>query len=441
MSDSRKHPGTDFDLLKQAEYAMRHAHLLNQAILHSIQEGVVVYGLDLRYQVWNPFMERLTGKSASEVLGKHPLEVFPFLGEVGVIARLEKSLAGEKVARIDFPFQIADSGRSGWVVDALAPLRDQMEKIIGVIGTVTDITERKQHEATLRKSEEQNRAIMHSTNDAIVTSDQNGKIVGWNRSAQILFGYTEDEAVGQSLTIIIPEHYRKGHSAGMHRAMSGGRLHLLGKTVELAGLRKDQSEFPLELTVAKWETGQGWNVTAIIRDITDRKEAEEQLEQLASTDPLTSAWNRRHFQTTVEAEIQRSTRYGHPLSLHLLDIDYFKRVNDTLGHPVGDQVLREVANCIRATIRTTDSLTRWGGEEFLILLPNTDLINAVALAERIRESIARHAFNGVGTITASLGVAQHISSSSLGEWVGRVDQALYRAKEKGRNQVDADLTK
>ena len=90
----------------------------------------------------------------------------------------------------------------------------------------------------------------------------------------------------------------------------------------------------------------------------------------------------------MEVEIQRSKRYGHPLSLLLLDIDHFKRVNDTFGHPVGDQVLREVANCVRAAIRITDSLTRWGGEEFLVLMPNTDLSNSIMLAERIRERVA-----------------------------------------------------
>lgn len=162
------------------------------------------------------------------------------------------------------------------------------------------------------------------------------------------------------------------------------------------------------------------------------------LEQLASTDLLTSAWNRRHFQSVVEGEIHRSTRYGHPVSLLLLDIDHFKKVNDTFGHPVGDQVLREVANCIRSTIRLSDSLTRWGGEEFLVLMPNTGLSSSTALAERVRECIATHTFDGIGTVTASIGVAEYISSNSLDQWVDRADRAMYRAKDKGRNQVQAD---
>ena len=136
----------DISERKQAEETLREAHQFNQEILQSAQEGVVVYGRDLRYQVWNPFMERLSGKSASEVIGRHPTEVFPFLAEVGLIERLEKALAGEVVKPIDFPFATTASGRSGWTLDACAPLRNRDGEIIGVIGTITDITERKQAE-------------------------------------------------------------------------------------------------------------------------------------------------------------------------------------------------------------------------------------------------------------------------------------------------------
>ena len=162
------------------------------------------------------------------------------------------------------------------------------------------------------------------------------------------------------------------------------------------------------------------------------------LEQLASTDLLTSAWNRRHFEEAVAAEIHRSTRYGHPLSLLLLDIDHFKRINDTFGHPVGDQVLREVAACIRSAIRLSDSLTRWGGEEFIVLMPNTGLSRATTLAERIRQSIAGHAFPGIGQVTASLGLAEHLAAAPLEAWLDRADRAMYRAKDQGRNRIEVD---
>jgi diguanylate cyclase (GGDEF)-like protein/hemerythrin-like metal-binding protein len=165
------------------------------------------------------------------------------------------------------------------------------------------------------------------------------------------------------------------------------------------------------------------------------------LEQLASTDLLTSAWNRRHFEEAVTGEIHRSIRYGHPVSLLLLDIDHFKRINDTFGHPVGDQVLREVASRIRSAIRLSDSLTRWGGEEFIVLMPNTGLSSATTLAERIREAISTYEFEGIGPVTASLGVADYLPSESREEWLDRADRAMYRAKDQGRNRVEADLAR
>lgn len=162
------------------------------------------------------------------------------------------------------------------------------------------------------------------------------------------------------------------------------------------------------------------------------------LEQLASTDLLTTAWNRRHFEQAVDGEIERSNRYGHPVSLLLLDIDHFKRVNDTFGHPVGDQVIREIANCIRSVIRLSDSLTRWGGEEFIVLMPNTGISSAFVLAERIRECISTHEFDGIGPVTASLGLAEYVPSGTREDWLDRADRAMYRAKDKGRNRVEVD---
>ncbi|MCK9988030.1 MAG: hypothetical protein AzoDbin1_04502 [Azoarcus sp.] len=164
----------------------------------------------------------------------------------------------------------------------------------------------------------------------------------------------------------------------------------------------------------------------------------KQLDQLAGTDMLTGAWNRRQFHEVVAQELERARRYRHPLALMLLDVDLFKGINDRHGHVKGDEVLRTVANRIRSTLRTSDSLTRWGGEEFLVLLPETDLANAAVLAERTRACIAAHRMEGVGGVTASFGVAELGDAESRDEWIARADAALYRAKQGGRNRVEAD---
>ena len=129
------------------------------------------------------------------------------------------------------------------------------------------------------------------------------------------------------------------------------------------------------------------------------------LEELASTDRLTNAWNRRRFEETIEGETHRSARYGHPLSMLLIDVDHFKRVNDEFGHREGDRVLVAISSLIRAIMRKSDSLTRWGGEEFIVLMPNTGLGRAQATARRICETIAESEIDGIGRLTVSVGVA------------------------------------
>jgi len=170
------------------------------------------------------------------------------------------------------------------------------------------------------------------------------------------------------------------------------------------------------------------------------REVVENLEQLASTDRLTNAWNRRRFEEAVEGEIHRFHRYGHPISLMLLDIDHFKRVNDNYGHQEGDRVLKQVADSVFASIRKSDSLTRWGGEEFIVLMPNTGLKFAGMLAERIRTYIDAQSFASVGSVTASIGVAEFHPDSSYEDWLDRADRAMYTAKREGRNRIELDAT-
>ena len=138
---------------KQMENSLREAHQFNEQVINSAQEGVIVYDTALRYKVWNPFMERLSGMPACKVLGRQPLEVFPFLEEAGIIERLAKVLAGESVAQVEFSFKVASSGKSGWNIDTSGPLLNTEGEIIGVIGMVSDITERKQAEEEKKKLE------------------------------------------------------------------------------------------------------------------------------------------------------------------------------------------------------------------------------------------------------------------------------------------------
>ena len=169
------------------------------------------------------------------------------------------------------------------------------------------------------------------------------------------------------------------------------------------------------------------------------REALDQALAVAGTDRLTGAWNRRHFEDGALQLMALAGRRGDPFSLVLFDLDRFKRINDTFGHGVGDQVLRSVSATVREQLRASDALVRWGGEEFIVLCPDTTLAGATILAEKVRRAVEGRSLPQVGLVTISLGVAQRQRGEDLEAWVARADGALYRAKERGRNRTEASL--
>ncbi|MDS4031287.1 MAG: diguanylate cyclase [Candidatus Contendobacter sp.] len=176
-------------------------------------------------------------------------------------------------------------------------------------------------------------------------------------------------------------------------------------------------------------------VCGIVADISDRKRLEERLRWLAITDPLTGAFNRRYLLQVMEREVSRVQRYARPLSLIMFDIDHFKRINDTFGHEQGDAVLKGVAALVRERLRHSDIFVRWGGEEFMVLATETELPNAIALAETLRTVLRQSPFAEVGPVTISTGVAQYRPPETLDQWLKRVDNLVYQAKREGRDHV------
>jgi diguanylate cyclase (GGDEF)-like protein len=179
-----------------------------------------------------------------------------------------------------------------------------------------------------------------------------------------------------------------------------------------------------------------------IRDISEAKrlesellEVNQKLAEQARIDELTGIYNRRMFRELLQAELARSCRYTTAVSLIMFDIDHFKKINDTLGHNTGDHVLQELARLVSGRIRTHDIFGRWGGEEFMLLIPSSDLQQAAQLAEILRELIAWHDFGNDIKVTASFGVSCYLCGESSEMLVERVDGALYRAKNSGRNRV------
>jgi len=163
---------------------------------------------------------------------------------------------------------------------------------------------------------------------------------------------------------------------------------------------------------------------------------EQKLKLLATIDELTGAYNRRAFLELIKKNVYRAKRYHEPLSLMIFDIDFFKKINDTHGHGIGDEVLKSLVHVVFENIRQEDLLARWGGEEFMILMPQTTLKSAFDLAERLRKNIEKYEFSEVGKVTVSLGLAEFSSKDDIESFIKRADDALYMAKGNGRNRVE-----
>ncbi|CCH48615.1 putative Diguanylate cyclase [Pseudodesulfovibrio piezophilus C1TLV30] len=194
--------------------------------------------------------------------------------------------------------------------------------------------------------------------------------------------------------------------------------------------------------LVKTQSGMSKRMIGVNWDVTTKRRLEEKLRHIATTDSLTGANNRRSFMERAHEEIARSKRYGTPLALLSLDIDLFKRVNDTYGHPVGDMVLRSLVKVCRETLRETDIFSRMGGEEFSAILPETDLDSARATAERLREAVeADMVHAGADTVRYTISIGVSILQGEkdlLDRLMRRADKALYRAKEFGRNRVEEE---
>ena len=173
-------------------------------------------------------------------------------------------------------------------------------------------------------------------------------------------------------------------------------------------------------------------------DITEKKHTEERLREMATVDALTGLCNRAEIERRARMEMTRVDRYGGRLSLILFDIDRFKAINDNLGHPGGDEVLRSLAALLRKDVRASDHVGRWGGEEFMAVVPAMGLSEATGFAVKLRRTIAAHPFTGHMPVTASFGVAEYRRGEPVDVLIKRADDALYRAKRKGRDRVETE---
>jgi diguanylate cyclase (GGDEF)-like protein/PAS domain S-box-containing protein len=274
----------------------------------------------------------------------------------------------------------------------------------------------------------------------MVVVDEKGKIVLLNAQAEKHFGYRSDELLGQEVTNIIPEGFAERLIADGTRTASEALAQQIGTGIELNGRRKDGSEFPIEIMLSPLESPEGILVTAAIRDITVRKDADEHLAQMvkqmahsAAHDFLTSLPNRLLLNDRIDQAIALAKRHKHLVAVLFLDLDGFKHINDSLGHSAGDKLLQSVAGRLSDCVRAPDTVSRQGGDEFVVLLPEVKLAEDIAIAARrmLRAVEKAHFIDDRELhVTVSIGVSLYPDDGLDAETlIKNADTAMYQAKE------------
>ncbi|MFO0821694.1 MAG: diguanylate cyclase [Gemmataceae bacterium] len=375
------------------------------------------------------------GPSNSEtIIGQHVSRFYPT--EEAKAGKPQRELAEARLrgSLTREGWQLHPNGSLFWGECVTTVLRNRHGELRGYSRVVRDITERKRTEEALRS------VIDHST-DALVIVNQEGIIQSFAGASRRIFGYSAAEVVGQNVSMLMPEPWRSQHDSYIQNYISTKVPKVIGIGREVTGLRKDGTPVPLDFTLTEFSLDGQRFFTGIMRDITERKAAQEQLRIQATHDALTGLWNRRAILDLLSDELSRGRREGFPVGVVLLDVDHFKQINDTFGHQAGDVVLYSLARDLNGTVRPYDRVGRYGGEEFLIVLPHCNEPGLEVLCERLRISIAslQVMYHGhVITFTASLGatIALPAKETDLDDALHVADLALYRAKSGGRNRVE-----
>ncbi|MFN0094922.1 MAG: putative bifunctional diguanylate cyclase/phosphodiesterase [Dehalococcoidia bacterium] len=277
------------------------------------------------------------------------------------------------------------------------------------------------------------RSLTESATDAIVTTDQFGRILSWNRAARRLFGYSAREMAGKPVTMVFGEPLREGLIERWRTLVEESESRDVQATSEAMGARADGSTFPMEYSISAWQTNGEIFFGAIVRDVTERKRNEARLVYYADFDALTGLLNRRRLEQEVAREIAAARRMRTRGALFFMDLDRFKSINDSFGHHSGDELLVSVAAVLREVFADTALLSRLSGDEFAILLPQTPPEEALGAAEMLIERLRQHRIVTHGqtiSVTASVGIALYPEhGTTVEELLVHADQAMYWAKD------------
>ncbi len=429
---------------KRAERVLAESRNKLHTIVNTALDAAITIDADGTIISWNIHAENIFGWPCAEIIGRplHETIIPPRYREAHLRGMARYLSTGMEVvinSRIEISALHRD-GREFPVELAITPIK--MEGKYEFNAFLRDITTRKQAEASLRESESQMRLLLDSAAEAIYGVDTNGNCTFCNPACLRMLGYQRaDELIGKNMHELT--HYR--HADGTPYHVKDCRIYRAFLTEENTHAddevlwRADGTCFSVEY----WSHPQirdGMVIGAVVTflDISARKKSEETIWKQANFDALTGLPNRNMFRDRLEQELKKAQRTGLPLALILIDLDHFKEINDTLGHDMGDLLLLEAARRIIDCVRLTDTVARLGGDEFIVILPELDDISSV---ERIAQSLTQkisepyYLKEEVAYVSASIGITLYPNDADTMEGLFKnADQAMYVAKNKGRNR-------
>jgi len=312
---------------------------------------------------------------------------------------------------------------------SISPVRDSKGGVTHFVSVQQDISDYVRAE---RANHLFARAL-NATSDPVVITDAQAHIIFANTAFAEVTGYGVDEVSGKTPALFRSGKHDDAFYANLRQSLKSGK----DFRATFINRRRDGSLYHAEQSISPIcnDKGHITHYVSVSKDISERVDLEHALRHAATQDTLTGLYSRRHGEHLLDEAYQKSQSNAEALSLIVCDIDHFKRINDGFGHPAGDRVLRDVARILRQSVRSRDAVIRWGGEEFVIVLDNCPLPAAIELAERIRVRVSAHQDAEVGPVTLSLGVATRAQDEAIDPLIARADEALYKAKRGGRNQL------
>ena len=457
---------TDITALKRVEQALRESEQHYRLLTENSSDVVLLLDDDGRISWVSPGLRAALGWYPDEWRGHSYTSFFACQSEtLQYREKQERLRRGESI--ITREQILAKDRQLHWIETHVSPYRDGAAQVSGSVARFRVIDEEVASEEALRRSEEHHRLLADNALDVIWTMELDGTISHISPSVEKLWGFTVAEVYSQPLgQIETPqsavmsanylqqlksavasgkklenfhaelEYYRKDGSTTWCEVIAIPLLDQQGSFVQLLGTSRNIQKrklHELELQQAR-DQAQAARL-ALIEANRVLSSANKKLQALATTDSLTGIFNRRTFETRLDEEMARSFRYGSALSLVMFDIDNFKSINDSHGHQVGDEVLVEICQRISRHLRRSDILARWGGEEFMVLLPHCNDVKGRKLAEKLRNLIVTEPIGLVQSASASFGVTQLQEGEERDHLLQRLDGALYQAKTLGRNRV------